>query len=317
MQSPWITIAIPSYNRAPLLLRTVRALQEQTVPDWECVIIDDQSTDSAWDVAQMVAAEDGRFRAFRHTTNQGLAANFRECGSQGTAPYVLMLAADDQLTPQFLEKVREALTTFPDAGLVCGRRVLSDARQRLRPYATPLTGYWKAGTTIARAVANGNLYGLYSSVVIRRQALTEVGGIRADNPWAGDYEAFVKIAARHPVVFVPGAEVYQHVDQSTQTTAFLRSGRLVHYESETLERLLDDPVIAERLSSENRVAAWQRIHALQWSVTLFHILREPWRRGDFGISAQARKTLEEHHCSSVAVFQTMVRLVYQRWRLTY
>ena len=317
MQLPWITIAIPSYNRAPLLLKTVRALQDQTVSDWECIIIDDQSTDSAWAVAQMVTAEDGRFRAFRHATNHGLAANFRECGRQGTTPYVLMLAADDQLTPRFLETVRETLTAYPDAGLVCGRRVLSDGHQHLRAYATPLIGYWTAGTTIARAVANGNLYGLYSSVVIRRQALTEVGGIRADNPWAGDYEAFVKIAARYPVVFVPEAEVYQHVDQSTQTTAFLRSGRLVHYESETLERLLDDPVVAERLSPQDRVAAWQRIHALQWSVTLFHILREPWRRSDFGISAQTLKTLEEHPCSSVAVFQTMVRLVYHRWRLTY
>ena len=318
MAKPWISIAIPSFNRAELLLRAIRSVQNQSDQEWELFIVDDQSTDSAWDVAQMVSKQDPRIHCQRNHQNRGLAGNFSYAATKGQAPYVLLLAADDQLAPDFLERMRKISMHRVDLGLLCGRRVLFYPRTKRRvPYAIPLAGRYAPGTTVARALANGNLYGLYSSVVMRRESLRAVGGIASDNPWAGDYEAFVRIAAREPIWFEPGAIVYQHVDNSTQTTAFLRSGRLVHYESETLERLLDDPVIAELLSPEDRVAAWQRIHALQWSVTVFHMLREPWRRSEFGISSQALKTLKQHHCSSVAVFRTMVRLVYQRWRLTY
>ena len=310
LDDPWITIAIPSYNRADLLRRTIRSVQDQSVSGWECVIVDDVSDDGAWEAAQLLAEQDSRIAVHRHDRNIGLAANFRDCGTKGTAPYVLMLAADDQLDRQFLEHVKNAIEVQPDAGIYCARRVRLTSRGRMRRYATPMTGVWEKGTTIARALANGNLYGLYSSVVIRRQALMDVGGIRDDNPWAGDYEAFVKISALHSVMFIPEAVICQHVDSSTQTTAFLRSGILVKYEAMTLERLLEDSDVSQYLTDNDIRAGWTRIHALKWAVVLYNL-----GHGHRPVIENMR--FSAFKSSSTRITVTLLRLVYQRWRLTY
>ena len=316
MAKPWISIAIPSFNRAELLLRAIRSVQNQSDQEWELFIVDDQSTDSAWDVAQMVSKQDPRIHCQRNHQNRGLAGNFSYAATKGQAPYVLLLAADDQLAPDFLERMRKI--GMHRVGLLCGRRVLFYPRTKRRiPYAIPLEGQYAPGSTVARALANGNLYGLYSSVVMRRDALRAVGGIASDNPWAGDYEAFVRIAARESIWFEPKAIVYQHVDHSTQTSHFLRSGQLVSYEMMTLSHLLSDPAVIRHLAPNDVRNAWRRIHALEWSVTLYRWLHGQWQRAPSPSAIEGITHAVIPSCSVGEIAGTTIRLIYQRWRLTY
>ncbi len=317
VEKPWISIAIPSYNRAALLLQAVQSVQNQGDPGWELHIVDDRSQDSAWDVAQMVSNGDSRIHCERNRQNRGLSGNFSYASSKGEASYLLLLAADDRLDADFLSRIRNHVEQHGRLGLICGHRMLYYPRKdRVVPYATPLEGYYVPGSTVARALANGNLYGLYSSVVIRREALGMVGGIANDNPWAGDYEAFVRIAAREPICFDSSAKVYQHVDQSTQTTKFLRTGQLVDYEIMTLNRLLADPAVSQHLLPTDIKNAWRRIHALKWSVGLYRVAHGQWGRGPLPAPALSNKTIEAS-CSVGEIVTTMIRLIYQRWRLTY
>ena len=256
MSDPWISIVIPSYNRAPLLRRAIESVLTQTDTGWELLIVDDGSTDEAWTLAQTYADQYPKVRAERNAVNRGLAANFSYGATRGNAPYLLLLAADDILDKYFLERTRSVINDQTTVALVCGRRVHVKARNgRKRYYATPFIGRCEAGQTTGRALRNGNLYGLYSSVVVRRENLVEIGGIREDNSWAGDFEAWVRIAARHPIYFSPNALVFQHIDSSTQTTHYVASGALIRYELQTLNRLLkDDHVRAAITVSDARVA---------------------------------------------------------------
>lgn len=291
----------------------MESVLNQTNEGWELFIVDDQSEDDAWNVAEELACGDNRIVALRNSTNVGLAANFRRCGKQGTAPYLLLMAADDVLQENFLQEIFEVVKRQADGGLICGKRVLFYGQSgRHRPYRMPLVGRYEAGTTVARALANGNLYGLYSAVVMRRAALNAIGGIRADNPWAGDFEGFVRIAARFPVVFVPEASVYQHVDASTQTTQFLRNGQLVDYEALTLERLLADPDVRRALSTTDISAAWNRILALSWIIRIYS-----WRFRGMHKGLWDQKIPRQEGRRGLVVIKTMLRLVYQRLRLTY
>lgn len=313
MSSPWITIAIPAYNRAHLLQQTVDSVKSQTDKDWELFIVDDQSTDDTWDAAQSLAFQDSRITAERNPVNRGLAANFRHCGSLGFAPYVLLLAADDQLESEFLAHMHRIADTDPTVGLLCGRRVLYKGRTgRRRPYSVVFNGRQDAGTTVARALRNGNLYGLYSAVVMRRDALVSIGGIRDDNPWAGDFEAFVRIAARYPVYFNPQSAVYQYVDSATQTSAMVRDGTIVRYEIETLQRLLDDGEVRAWTSEGDIFAAWERIQAMILGIRLCGRLARhvPSATPTPNITTQSWR-------ARWAIGITLIRLIYRRWRLTY
>lgn len=315
MSDPWISIVIPSYNRAPLLRRAIESVLTQTDTGWELLIVDDGSTDEAWTLAQTYADQYPKVRAERNAVNRGLAANFSYGATRGNAPYLLLLAADDQLDPAFLNVTRGVIEEDPSVGLVCGRRAQYLARSgRVRYYDVPLQGCWPPGTTVARALKNGNLYGLYSSVVVRRSALDEIGGIRSDNHWAGDFEAFVRVGARFPVAFTQRALVYQHIDETTQTTTLVRSGDWVGYEFQTLTRLLQDEGVVCHLTEADIAGAWQRIYALQWMAKGYRLLVARSHAGDFPIAMNDTQALKIHRWG---IMSTIIRLLYHRWRLTY
>ncbi|WP_286760407.1 glycosyltransferase family 2 protein [Salegentibacter sp. UBA1130] len=56
-----VSIIIPTYNRAELLSVTLEAFKKQTYKNWECLIVDDGSTDNTADLVNSFMAEDSRF----------------------------------------------------------------------------------------------------------------------------------------------------------------------------------------------------------------------------------------------------------------
>jgi len=61
-----------TYNRAETLPRTLKSLLDQTYPDWECVVVDDGSTDGTLEV--LAQFDDPRIRVVVHPVNRGVAA---------------------------------------------------------------------------------------------------------------------------------------------------------------------------------------------------------------------------------------------------
>lgn len=312
--SPWITIAIPSYNRAHLLRRAVKSVIGQTEGDWELWIVDDASCDDAWTIAEEASHSDTRIHATRHPRNLGLAQNFSYAAQCGTAPYLLLLAADDFLDSQFLQYVRTVVEHDPHLALICARRIHQRSNGRQRYFDTPLIGRYSPGKVVARALRNGNLFGLYSSVVVQRDALIEIGGIRQDNTWAGDFEAFTKISARHPVYFEPRALAYQNVDRSTQTFAMVRDATLISFEFATLERLLEDPAVKDSIGNKDVLRAWNRIIAIQWALRLYSLATSPFNSK---VTPPPLRPKCAPQFSNWTVFFTLVRLLWCRARLTY
>lgn len=104
-----ISIIIPAYNREGLILNSLKSIQRQTYVEWECIIVDDFSTDSTRDVVQKIINSDGRFK---------LIANEREKGAQGArntgilhakADWIAFNDSDDEWLPNKLKRQVEIL----------------------------------------------------------------------------------------------------------------------------------------------------------------------------------------------------------------
>ena len=48
---PRVSIVIPVRNRESLLGQTLDSVRNQTFEDWECIVVDDHSTDDSFEVA--------------------------------------------------------------------------------------------------------------------------------------------------------------------------------------------------------------------------------------------------------------------------
>ena len=73
-----VSVIIPCYNQAKFLPHAVAALQAQTLEEWECIIVDDGSTDNTAEVATNLALQDGRVH-MRQKINGG-SASARDLG---------------------------------------------------------------------------------------------------------------------------------------------------------------------------------------------------------------------------------------------
>jgi len=113
---PCFTVCIPSYNAAKVIGATIDSLLRQNFTDWECLVVDDNSTDETEAIVRSFA--DPRIRFIKNTVNLGCAGNFQRCRDLATGTYIYFLANDDILSPQALERTYAAFQMAPDIAVV-------------------------------------------------------------------------------------------------------------------------------------------------------------------------------------------------------
>lgn len=97
-----VSVIVPSYNYGHLISETLDSVLSQTYKDWECIIVDDGSTDNTRQVVEKYLKRDGRFK-YIHQKNKGLAGARNSGILNASGEYIQLLDADDLLHP---EKIR-------------------------------------------------------------------------------------------------------------------------------------------------------------------------------------------------------------------
>ncbi|WP_417200701.1 glycosyltransferase family 2 protein [Bizionia sp.] len=102
---PLVSIIIPTFNRAHLLGETLDSILAQTYPNWECIVVDDGSTDGTEALLKAYIAKDSRFQYHKrpdsHLAGGNGARNYGFEVSNGG--YVQWFDDDDEMLPEFLD----------------------------------------------------------------------------------------------------------------------------------------------------------------------------------------------------------------------
>jgi glycosyltransferase involved in cell wall biosynthesis len=116
---PRITVVLPFYNAEQTLHRAIESIAQQTFVDFECLLINNNSTDGGVRIAQDWAAKDCRFLLL-HETEQGVmyASN---CGAEkARGEFIARMDADDWAFPNRLELSVNYLDLNAKADAVAG-----------------------------------------------------------------------------------------------------------------------------------------------------------------------------------------------------
>src|SRR5258708_34971731 len=97
---PFVTIAIPTFNRAALLKGCVTAALSQTYPHFEAVVSNNASPDDPRNVLR--GFKDARLRVINQETNIGLLPNCDACLANAKGDYIVFAADDDRIRPWLL-----------------------------------------------------------------------------------------------------------------------------------------------------------------------------------------------------------------------
>jgi len=112
-----ISVVIPLYNREALVCETLDSILAQTLTDWECVVVDDHSTDGSAAVVRRYAEQDPRIKLLIRPGDRPKGAcacrNFGFERSRGELVY--FFDSDDLVSPQLLETLARKMTEDPRA----------------------------------------------------------------------------------------------------------------------------------------------------------------------------------------------------------
>ena len=101
---PKVSVIVAVYNVAPFLSKCIASLKNQTLKDFEVILVDDGSTDNSGEICDTCAREDNRFKVF-HKTNGGVAST-REFGvAKASGLYMIHADTDDWVEPTMLEEL--------------------------------------------------------------------------------------------------------------------------------------------------------------------------------------------------------------------
>ena len=99
-----ISIIVPIYNTERYLTECLESIRAQTYPDFECLLVDDGSTDDSGKICDLFREKDSRFKVF-HNSNHGVSYS-RNYGIQNAKGYYLtFIDSDDVVDPEMLEKL--------------------------------------------------------------------------------------------------------------------------------------------------------------------------------------------------------------------
>jgi glycosyltransferase involved in cell wall biosynthesis len=104
---PLVTIVIPTYNRAHLIAQTLQSIKVQTYENWECILVDDSSTDNTKEIAEEFCQKDRRFIYVKNQKSKG-APGARNTGLElAKGEFISFFDSDDRLSTNYIEnKIR-------------------------------------------------------------------------------------------------------------------------------------------------------------------------------------------------------------------
>ena len=204
-----VSIVIPAYNAEKHLRETIQSVQNQSMSDWELILVDDGSKDRTAEIADQLVAADPRIRVVRQL-NQGVSAA-RNNGfdlADEKRPAIIFLDSDDIWKPHALSLLYGALSRSPNVVAAHGMADYID--ENGQPIQLPDMDAWFSNrryvdgksirtrkpdnTTRFTDLAVQNYVCAPSSIVIRKSVLRAVGPFDPSFSGCADWDMWLRLA---------------------------------------------------------------------------------------------------------------------------
>lgn len=213
---PVVSIVMPTFNRLELLPATVESVLEQTMRQWELIVVDDGSDRDTISYLESLTA-DRRVRLVRleHSGNPGAVRN--AAIALACAPLLAFLDSDDLWLPTKLDRQVAELRAHPECGWSYTAFAIVDAEGL--PLASERQRRWVPHggdifTQTVRTTASIRL----PSVLARTNLVRDAGAFDEAIDCSEDYDLWMRLALRSPICVVdePLVRVRRHAGNSTR-----------------------------------------------------------------------------------------------------
>ncbi|SFD25297.1 Glycosyltransferase involved in cell wall bisynthesis [Algibacter lectus] len=215
-----ISIIIPIYNRQHLIEETLNSIKAQTYANWECIIVDDGSTDNTYNITNNLIKGDNRFQLYNRplefAKGPSSCRNFAITKMSGN--YIQFFDSDDVMHPNHLQLKIEAIKTHDF--VICqlqeftgafDTNLFSSAKQ---PYIKPSKNVFEDFTT-------GTFPMLMVAPLWKASSLKPYLPIREDLHILEDHELYARALSQdktYAIINIP--LIFYRVGSSSSTNSF-------------------------------------------------------------------------------------------------
>ena len=228
-----LTLLIPTFNRSRELLRALRSVAEQRLDPalWECVIVDNNSTDDTADAVARFAEEHPTLQIRRVVEPKAGVSHARNRGLQEARTELIASIDDDErINPDFLEAYLRFFDTHPEAN-IAGGKIIAEypsgrpawmSRWTERPIANPMDYGEEIRPFPKGALPGGGNMAFRRSVALRYGFDTQLGRVGSKLIGGEENDFFLRLVASGETLwYVPDAVMWHIIPKEKLTTEYL------------------------------------------------------------------------------------------------
>jgi glycosyltransferase involved in cell wall biosynthesis len=264
---PDITIIIPTRNRPDLLVGALSSVVRQTGPlTRECIVVDDGDPARSAGIREAVGNENARYLATGGNRGGSFARNLGIEKARGAL--VAFLDDDDVWEPEKLAAQSAFMADRSIAMSYTGATVVSGKGGRRYTFREPRE------KDQYRAIMRKNFVGSTSTVMVRREALQEIGGFDTALPALQDYDLCIRLLRQYRTGWLPQALTIYHDDDTAGDKVSGSRRRFIEARGYLIRKYRDDPYATMLQNTLQRIEILKCIRSRRF---LFATLREIMR----------------------------------------
>ena len=199
-----VSVIMPTYGEPKMLSKSINSVQNQTYPEWELIIVDDNNPNTKerkqTEMIMRQFESDKQIRYIKHEHNKNGSAARNTGIAAANGAYIAFLDSDDEYAPKRLERCVKALVECKDskyAGVYTGCEIKHDGKMIRR--RTEI----KSGNFITQTLAAGFPLSSGSNLFMRADVVRELNGFDVSFRRHQDYEFLVRFFRKYCLIAIP------------------------------------------------------------------------------------------------------------------
>ena len=222
-----VSVVIPTWNRAREVRRALASVHAQSRAADQIVVVDDGSTDET----RVMLADEDRIEVLR-CRHRGVSAARNEGIRGSTGSWIAFLDSDDEWTSDKLEQQVAAVESSPTYRICHTDEIWVRNGRRVNPRLKHRkSGGWMYERCLPLCAISP------SAVMIERGLFGEIGGFDESLPACEDYDLWLRICSRYPVLYVERPLTIKHGGHSDQLSSTVPA--LDRYRIRALRKILE------------------------------------------------------------------------------
>ncbi len=232
---PKVSVCIPSYNHGDFIGKAIESVLNQTIKDFELIIVDDCSRDNTAEVIRNY--RDPRIRFYKNRKNLGMVPNVNKAVKLAESEFIGILNSDDYYAPFMLERALNILEKNPRIGFTTSSYIVVNEKNeeivRVKHYDKLVVFPPKEGF---RRLIQGNL-NPPSGVIFRKRCLEEVGLFDNEFQYCHDWNMWLRMSQKYHFAYIPEFLFYYRIHKKNASIAIYNSFLTALQEYHMLKKL--------------------------------------------------------------------------------